>query len=180
MKSSVIEKRTLIAAAWFAMLAVSDLPDILIVSLGGSIPGWIFWGKAGFLAAFLLLTLAWKILRPLWQYAAIFLVLFLFLGLTNFIRYTGWFQGNFNTSGISFFGGYAAIFVLDIIVALGVLAALWLMKRDRKSFFFVKGDTNAPIEPVRWLGQILTPRRNRLTDDNFEMQLLLRANKQFL
>ncbi len=70
MKNNLNVKQILIAAAWLAMLAVSDLPDILIVRLGGSIPGWIFWAKAGFLAAFLLLTLAWKTLRPLWQYAA--------------------------------------------------------------------------------------------------------------
>lgn len=152
MKDRRSRTQILIAFAWIAMLAVSDLPDILIVTLGGTVPGWIFWAKAGFLAAFLLLTLAVKLLRPLWQYAAIFMTLFLFLGLTNLIRFTDWFQINFNTVGVSFFKGYAAIFVLDIIVALGVLAVLWLIKRDRKSFFFVKGDTSAPIEPVRWLG----------------------------
>jgi membrane protease YdiL (CAAX protease family) len=63
-----------------------------------------------------------------------------------------WFQRNFNYEGVSFFTGYAAIFVLDIFVALTVLVALWLMKRDRRKFFLVKGQTDAPIEPVPWLG----------------------------
>lgn len=152
MKNNPSQKPILIAAAWIAMLAVSDLPDILIVTLGETVPGWIFWAKAGFLAAFLLLALAVKLLRPLWQYALVFLALFILLGLTNLIRFTDWFQNNFNTVGVSFFKGYAAIFVLDIIVALGVLAVLFLMKHGPKSFFFVKGDTSAPIKPVRWLG----------------------------
>ncbi len=145
-------KRTLPIVAWATMLVVSDLPDMIITWLGGSIPTWIFWAKAGFLAVFLGLTLLIKAIRPLWQYAVIFLTLFLALGLNNLVRSTAWFQGNFNYAGVSFFTGYAAIFVLDILVALAVLAVLWLMKRDRQAFFFVKGQMDAPVEPVRWLG----------------------------
>ena len=63
----------MILTAWAVMLVVSDLPDILITTLGGTIPPWMLWAKAGFLAAFLVLTLAWKAVRPLWQYAVIFL-----------------------------------------------------------------------------------------------------------
>jgi ABC-type branched-subunit amino acid transport system permease subunit len=127
MNTSPTTKRTLILAAWLVMLIVSDLPDILITTLGGTIPPWMLWAKAGFLAAFLVLASAWKTLRPLWQYAAIFLTLFLFLSVTNLVRSTSWFQSNFNYAGVSFFTGYAAIFILDILVALAVLTALWLM-----------------------------------------------------
>jgi membrane protease YdiL (CAAX protease family) len=152
MNTNQTAKRTLILTAWAAMLVVSDLPDMIITWLGGAIPSWIFWAKAGFLAVFLGLTLLIKAIRPLWQYAAIFLTLFLALGLTDLVRDTTWFQSNFNYSGVSFFTGYVAVFVLDILVALTVLAILWLMKRDRKTFFFVKGQWDAPVEPVRWLG----------------------------
>lgn len=145
-------KRTLTIAAWAAMLVVSDLPDMILTWLDLETPSWIFWAKAGFLAGFLGLALFIRVLRPLWQYAAIFLTLFLALGLTNLARFTDWFQGHFNYVGVSFFTGYTAVFVLDIFVALAVLAVLWLMKRDRKAFFFVKGRMDAPIEPVRWLG----------------------------
>lgn len=145
-------KQIIVLTAWAVMLIVSDLPDIIIVKLGGAIPSWMFWAKTGFLAAFLALCLLWKAIRPLRQYAAIFLTLFLALSLTDLVRRTDWFQDNFNYAGISFFIGYAAVFVLDILVTLAVLAILWAMKRDRKTFFFVKGEIKAPIEPVRWLG----------------------------
>jgi len=151
-KNSLTARRTMILTAWAVMLVVSDLPDILITTLGGTIPPWMLWAKAGFLVTFLMLTLVWKAIRPLWQYAVVFLVLFLSLSLTDLVRKTDWFQSSFNYAGVSFFTGYAAIFVLDIIVALLVLAALWLMKRDRRAFFLVKGQVDAPIEPVRWLG----------------------------
>lgn len=145
-------KRTLTLVAWVVMLVVSDLPDILITRSGGVIPPWIFWAKTIFLAIFFISALVWKAIRALWQYAAIFLTLFLALSLTDNVRDTNWFQTNFNYEGVSFFTGYVAVFILDIIVALTVLVVLWLMKRDRRDFFFVRGQVDAPIEPVRWLG----------------------------
>jgi len=42
--------------------------------------------------------------------------------------------------------------VLDILVALAVLAVLWIMKRDRRAFFLARGRLDAPVEPIRWLG----------------------------
>jgi membrane protease YdiL (CAAX protease family) len=144
--------RILRVVAWGAMMAVSDLPDILITWMGGTIPAWMFWAKAVFLAVFLGLTALWKTIRPLWQYALVLWILFLALGLTGLLRKTDWFQDRFNYSGVPFFTGYAAVMALDILVAFSVIAVLWIVKRDRRSFFLAKGRTDAPIEPVRWLG----------------------------
>ena len=152
METQTAARRTLILAAWLAMLAVSDVPDILITWLGGTVPAWLPWAKAGFLAGFLVLTLAWRALRPLWPYGAIFLTLLLALDATGWLRSSAWFQSRFSSAGVSFITGYTAIAVLDIAVALIVLAALAAMKRDRRAFFFVKGQMDAPIAPVRWLG----------------------------
>ena len=152
MNSTTVSKRVLIIMAWIAMLVVSDLPDIIITWMGGSIPGWMFWAKTGFMALFLGLTFLWRYIRALWQYALVLLVLFLMLGLNSLVRSTAFFNENFNYAGVSYFTGYAAIMTLDILVALAVIAVLWLMKRDRKAFFLVRGQMDASIEPVRWLG----------------------------
>ncbi len=152
MKNSLADKYALPITAWAVMLIVSDLPDILMTRLGVPLPSWMFWGKAVFLAIFFGMTRLSKAIRPLWQYALALFTLFLALGLTSLLRGTAWFQGHFNSRGVSFFKGYAAVMGLDILVALAVIAVLWLMKRDRSAFFLVKGRMDATIGPIRWLG----------------------------
>jgi hypothetical protein len=151
-KSSLAAKHTLPVTAWTVMLVVSDLPDMLVTWLGSPVPSWMFWAKAAFLAVFFGLTLMSRAIRPLWQYALALFTLFLALGLTSLLRGTAWFQGHFNYRGVPFFTGYAAVMSLDILVALAVIVVLWLMKRDRRAFFLVKGRMDAAIEPIRWLG----------------------------
>jgi membrane protease YdiL (CAAX protease family) len=152
MKRSFAVRHGLALSAWGAMLLVSDLPDILMSWLGVPLPSWMFWAKVAFLAVFLAMTRMSRAVRPLWQYAMALLTLFVALGLTSLLRGTAWFQGHFNYRGVPFFTGYAAVMSLDIIVALAVIAVLWLMKRDRRAFFLTRGRMDAPIAPIRWLG----------------------------
>jgi membrane protease YdiL (CAAX protease family) len=132
---------------------VSDLPDIVWhLAGGGQAPGWVFWAKVGVLAVVAGVTLAARALRPLLPFAGVLLAFYLALGATGLVRGTAAFQGAFNYQGVSFVLGFVALYVLDAVVALAVIAALWAWKRRRQEFFLVKGDVSAPIEPVRWLG----------------------------
>ena len=38
------------------------------------------------------------------------------------------------------------------MVTLAIIAALFVLKRSPAAFFLVKGDTSAPVEPVKWPG----------------------------
>ncbi len=152
MKKDPSTGRFLVPVAWAAMLAVSDLPDIAASWLGATLPGWASWAKIAFLAVFAAVTLAIRPVRALRQYALALFTLFLALGLTGLLRDTAWFQSRFNYRGVPFFTGYAAVMALDVLVALAVIAVLWLMKRDRRAFFLARGDMGAPITPIRWLG----------------------------
>ena len=145
-------RRLLIITAWIVILAVSDLPDIVWNTIAGRVPASLFWGKVILLTVFLGITLLVKPLRRLKPYALVMTIFFLAFGLTSLIRSTAWFQGHFNGPGVSFFRGFMALYVLDIGVALAVIAVLWILKRDRRTFFMTKGRLDAPIEPVRWLG----------------------------
>jgi len=145
-------QRRIVLAAWLGMLLVSDLPDIVWHHVGGGqAPGWLFWAKVGLLAVLAGAALATRAMRPLLPFASVILVFYIALGVTGLVRGTAWLQSAFNYEGVSFTRGYLALYVLDAIVALAVIAALWAWKRRRSDFFLAKGDVGAPIAPVRWL-----------------------------
>lgn len=146
------EKFTLVSFAWGLALLISDLPDVIWNAVTGEIPDWLFWGKVGVLITGCALSLAWKRLRPLWQFTIVMLVFYLALAFTSFIRNGDWWQSRFGGENVSFGVGFLGIFLLDTFVALTVLLTLWLIFRKRSAFFLVKGQLDAPIEPVRWLG----------------------------
>ncbi len=146
------EKLTLILSAWGLILLISDLPDVIWNAVTGGIPDWLFWAKVGMLGAALALCLLWKRLRPLWQFTSVMLIFYLALALIARIRNNAWWQVRFGGENVSFGLGFLGIFILDTAVALTVLLALWLIHRKRNAFFLVKGQLDAPIEPVRWLG----------------------------
>ncbi len=146
------EKRILIISAWTAMLLISSLPDILWNGLTGQVPAWLDWGKVGAIALFFGLTLIWKRIRSLWQYACVLLVFYLAYIVSQWVGNTPWWQSRFNGPDVSFTVGYLGIYILDFGIAASVIAVLWAMKRRREAFFLVKGQLDAPIKPVRWLG----------------------------
>ena len=148
----VVKKRTLVLSAWVLMLLVSDLPDIFCTQIFKHVPKGLFWGKVGLLLLFLGLSLLCKTLRPLRQFAVFLAVFFLALAVSAWIgNLPGW-QRRFSGAGVSFTVGYVGAYLRDLVVAGAVIAALWLMKRKRRNFFLVKGQMDAAIQPVRWLG----------------------------
>jgi hypothetical protein len=142
----------MILVAWVSMLMISDLPNILIVSFFGNEPEWLILAKVGLLGIFLGLCLARKAIRPLWQYALVMMVLFVASGSSTRLGNTDWWQSIYGGSQVSFTMGYLGIYVRDLGIALAVIATLWILKRRRKEFYLVKGQIDAPIQPVRWLG----------------------------
>jgi membrane protease YdiL (CAAX protease family) len=150
--SSTGEKKLLVISAWTSILLVSDLPDILIQALSGQVPVFLFWFKAVFLGLFLGACLVWKRLHPFRPYALIMFVFFIALLISDGVRRSSWWIGLVSVDETSFFVAYLRPYARDIGVTLLVIAALWIMKKRRSEFFLVKGNLDAPIEPVRWLG----------------------------
>ena len=142
----------LLILAWVGMLIISSLPDILFRYLTGQVPPWTDQAKLAGSVLFLGLVLAWKRLRPLWQYALAMLVFFLTYVITQWIYQTSWWQARFGGEDVPFFVGFLGIYILDSLIAAMVIAVLWVMKHRRQDFFLTRGQLDAPIKAVRWLG----------------------------
>jgi hypothetical protein len=142
----------LLILAWVGMLILSSLPDILFQYLTGQVPAWIDQAKLAGLILFLFIVLGWRRVRPLWQYALVLLVFYLTYVITQGIYQSSWWQTRFGGEDVSFFIGFWGIFILDFVIALAVIAVLWMMKRHRQDFFLTRGRLDAPIKPVLWLG----------------------------
>lgn len=142
----------LLLLAWVGILIISSLPDILFQFFSGQVPPWIDQAKLAGSALFLGIVLAWKRVRPLWPYALVLLVFFLTYVITQWIFRSSWWQARFGGEDVSFFFGYWGIFILDFVIALAVIIVLWVIKKNRQDFFLTRGQLDAPIKPVRWLG----------------------------
>jgi membrane protease YdiL (CAAX protease family) len=80
------------------------------------------------------------------------LVFYLALAGSSWLGGTTWWQSRFARPQESFTLAFLGAYLRDLGVAFAVIAGLWLIKRNRREFFLVKGQLDAPIEPVRWLG----------------------------
>jgi membrane protease YdiL (CAAX protease family) len=136
--------------AWAATLAASLLPNILLQETTGSAPGWLLWGKLALMALLIAGTFVWQAIRPLRGLFAIFAVFLLASFAASLLvtipQWRSW------VSGATFTADMLETQLLKLFVALVMIAALFLIKRRRSAFFLVKGQLNAPAEPVRWLG----------------------------
>jgi hypothetical protein len=148
----VLQSRGLLTGAWVITLLVSELPNIILHYLQVTEPGWLLWGKIGFLAGCLALSLAVKALRRLWQFLLVFLGYhLLFSAAADWFWQSDWFQAWFSRQD-----SWAVRQFADQLKELGVTALMlllvWAIQRRPARFFLAKGQLDAPLEPVRWLG----------------------------
>lgn len=152
MKSVTSPRKSLVITAWVFLLLASLLPLIIL----REIFNYPFSGDqrsmmTGFvILTGLVLTFAWKTIRPLRPFFVLFLVLvavewFVFMRLDQLHFYQSWLNNpSFNVFML-------AEQSLRLIVTLVIIAVLFVLHGRRDKFFLIKGDTSAPIEPVRAL-----------------------------
>lgn len=149
--SANTQLRTTSLIAWTATLIASILPEIFFDQAGGGIPDWLFWAKMGLFGALLVLSLFWRVLRPLSSFFAVWVVL---LGATELAG-----NLNFNLTVVqkwlgngSFVRTMQPLQLSKLAVTAAVLIVLALFGKTRKQLFLTPGHLAAPITPVKWMG----------------------------
>ncbi len=152
MTSSQSSKTTIIAA-WIVVLLTSALPKVILQEIFKQTvsPDQQALMSLSVLFIAMLATLIWQPLRGL----RLFLILFVVLVGSQWLVYNRIDQLPFYRTWLrnSSFNVYMlAEQSLNLIVTLVMIAALFLMKKKRPDFYLVRGDTAAPVEPIRLLG----------------------------
>ena len=139
--------------AWAVVLLTSLLPKVILqeifnYSVSPNLQAII---ALSVLFVALLATLIWQSLRSLRLFLLLFAVLigsqwFVYNRVDTLPFYSNWLNNP------SFKVNMLAEQSLNLMVTLVIIAALFLMGKKRSDFYLGRGDINAPIEPVRWLG----------------------------
>jgi len=158
MKTEFSKPKILVITAWVFTLLVGGLPG---VGLPKIILQEIFAYQVsndleyGFAAVVVIvglgLTFAWSAVRSLRPFFILLLVLvgagwLVYTRIAVLPIYEGWLASPAPNVAI------LALVSQPLMVALVIIAMLFILKKRREAFFLVKGDTSAPLEPVRWLG----------------------------
>ena len=145
--------KTPIVAAWIVVLLCSLLPKIILQEVFGhkvsaDVQALMSLSVIGIA---LLATLVWPSIRGLRQFLIVLVVLvgsqwLVYNRIDELGSYPGWLKNpSFNVYML-------AEQSLNLLVTLAVIATLLLMKKKRQDFYLVKGDLDAPAQPIRWLG----------------------------
>lgn len=139
--------------AWVVILLTSLLPVVIRQEIFGQVVSRdqqsLF--ALGAITIAFAATLAWPALRGLQKFLVVMAV---FVGsqwlvyerVDRLFNYPRWLSHpSFNVSML-------AEQSLHLIIALAILATLLLLKKKPADFYLVKGEINAPAQPIRWLG----------------------------
>lgn len=139
--------------AWVVMLLASDLPNAVLVELGVSVPGWLFWVKMLILvAAFLICLVQVRFKRLLPYFLLLFvlnLLLFCFSQLRSSPQFLAWEKP---------LGWSAAMLVyqgMKLMVTAGLIGVMLLLGWKRTDFLFRIGNLSETgirlgTTKVRW------------------------------
>lgn len=150
--SEATHRSARIAVAWIGTLLLSPLPDIIWQEVFSGEPSQVL--QARMILSLLLLGLAivWKAIRSLRGYFFLFLIIHAIYGVLYPVvegseTWLRWFGPD-----ASWFWSSLGVHLLRFLTALIIWAALAAMGMRRQDYYLVKGQLDAPVEPVRWLG----------------------------
>ena len=143
-------KSTLVVVAWVITLLISTLPTIFWRETTGQAPSWLIWAQLVLLAGMVGLTFVWKAISGLRLYFIVFFILYLVEMFSGWLETTPQWKSWFDSP--AFTTSMLGTQLLRLGVALVMVLTMFMIKPHRSDFFLVRGDIDAPVEPVKWLG----------------------------
>ncbi|MBN1486603.1 MAG: CPBP family intramembrane metalloprotease [Anaerolineae bacterium] len=151
-KELTAPNRSVTVMAWGIMLCVSTLPNALLHELAGGAPFWLGRAKIGLLVILALAAFLWKSLTPVRNFILILLAVFISEELVSYLTTSAFWTGLFGGANAPFTRNMMGIQLGRLFVSLLVIGALLALHYRREDFFLVRGELDAPITPVHWLG----------------------------
>lgn len=142
-----MNKRVILITAWVVTLLISTLPDVILQEIFQASYAWLLAVKIGLLALALAASLAWKPIRPLWQFFLILLVLYLAEESAARLGGSGLWKTWF-AAPTSFVADMLGTQLLRLLVAAVMIALMLLLRRRFAEFYLVKGDLAAEARPI--------------------------------
>ena len=145
-------RKYILTTAWAAILTISLFKIILQEIFHYTVSEDLQSGIAALVVITgFALTFLWKTIRPLRQFFGLFIILvsaqwLVYNQIDQLPIYQTW-LGNpsFNIKML-------AEQSLNLMVAMIIIAFLFILKKKRQAFFLAWGDTAAQVEPIKWLG----------------------------
>lgn len=148
------ERSILLTVAWIGTLLASVLPLIIWREFLSGQASQALWLRLGSLLALLALSFVWKTIRPLRGYFVLLLAIF---GADELLRpliaNSALWQQWFGIEHTSLFWNSLGTQLLRLLMTFAPSVVLVVMGLKRRDYFLVKGQLDAPAEPVRWLGE---------------------------
>ncbi len=134
------------------MLAMSELAQILFMEFTGAVPAWLFPAKMAWLVIAIVASTLWQSLRTLRAFFVIFFALYSLQWLMPRIATSQAWNDVVGHDRFTFIGNLMNVEAQRFIIAISMIGVSWLVLRDRRAFFFARGDMNAPAGPLRFAG----------------------------
>jgi hypothetical protein len=153
--STIISERpekSLLTFAWVGTLLASFLTNVIWKEVFGGDIETGFYIRLGLTLSLLLLTFVWSTTRPLRGYWLLILALILGDIAASALQGLPAWQAIWSSSP-SWFIQNLGMQLPRLLLTLFAWITLILMGMKRRDYFFVKGQLDAPNEPIHWLGE---------------------------
>ena len=141
-----------IIIAWLTMLITSPLVDIILKEIFNLEISWISYIHLGLQIIFFSLSFLIRYFKSLKSYFGLTIALTVIFIINDYLTDSVFWVTSFGGESPSFPEYILKMQIPRLAIAIVVFMGLLIFKKHPRNFFVTKGDLNADVKPVKWLG----------------------------